>query len=442
MMFQTGNLNLLKWKKLAILIYTANPLVQAIGAYRFKITIEGEKGIGILNVPFEVKLNISRSISSLNLVIIASMVVISLSLLIFLAIRMGKIGSIPKNQTLSRKDHLRGWIAGTGVACLLIVYLSFCYYLAEQQISILKKHVFHSMPIETQLVQKDGEEFLSIKLLDKEKKGQQDPLIDGFRPLAEYWTSPLIPDHGKFMHLFLIQMPDYKVFAHLHPIKIDNHTFLLKIPPLPRGDYALYSDIVHENGFSQTLVNKIELKNNPEPHNHKVLLELKKEEDPKIKQDEDDSWRIVSSFPKENNSESSLSKNYIMHSLNKEPLIAGKEETLKFEVTNNKGEKVELEPYMGMAAHGAILSKDGQSFAHIHPMGTISGAAAQLYSQSKNDKGHMHMNHGNMHMKGMGANSVINMPFIFPSAGEYMIWVQVKINGERLTGYFLREVEA
>ena len=113
---------------------------------------------------------------------------------------------------------------------------------------------------------------------------KQDPLVDGFRPIENYSTSNLIPDHGKIMHMFLIKLPQKNAFAHIHPEKINDRLFSVVLPPLPNGNYEIYADIVHENGFSETLVDNINIssssKNNSSP-------EIKK-----IEQDPDDSWQI------------------------------------------------------------------------------------------------------------------------------------------------------
>src|SRR5439155_11682642 len=75
-------------------------------------------------------------------------------------------------------------------------------------------------------------------------------------------TAPLVPDHGKLMHLFLMREPKLDAFAHLHPIKRDRKTFETSLPDLPAGSYRLYADITYETGFSDTLTTAAEL---PEP---------------------------------------------------------------------------------------------------------------------------------------------------------------------------------
>src|SRR5438552_19026353 len=75
-------------------------------------------------------------------------------------------------------------------------------------------------------------------------------------------SAPLVPDHGKLMHLFLIREPKLDAFAHLHPLKRDRKTFETILPDLPAGSYRLYADVTYETGLSDTLTTALEL---PEP---------------------------------------------------------------------------------------------------------------------------------------------------------------------------------
>ncbi len=61
------------------------------------------------------------------------------------------------------------------------------------------------------------------------------------------WT-PLIPDHGHVVHLFLVREQDLGGFAHLHPLPRDSATFEASLPPLPAGRYRVYADIVAPAG--------------------------------------------------------------------------------------------------------------------------------------------------------------------------------------------------
>ena len=72
----------------------------------------------------------------------------------------------------------------------------------------------------------------------------------------------LVPDHGKLMHLFLIDAQSPARFVHLHPQRIDSRSFASELPNLAAGDYRVFADITHELGFSQTLTNRLIL---PQP---------------------------------------------------------------------------------------------------------------------------------------------------------------------------------
>src|ERR1043166_3061767 len=72
------------------------------------------------------------------------------------------------------------------------------------------------------------------------------------------WT-PLVPDHGHLMHLFLVRDSSVSAFAHLHPLPLDSTTFEAALPPLQAGTYRGYAEIVHESGFAETLVARVDI---------------------------------------------------------------------------------------------------------------------------------------------------------------------------------------
>ena len=59
------------------------------------------------------------------------------------------------------------------------------------------------------------------------------------------------------MHMFMVRADDLSAFAHVHPARDGDASFTVPLPPLPAGDYRIYADIVHENGFAPTLVNTV-----------------------------------------------------------------------------------------------------------------------------------------------------------------------------------------
>jgi hypothetical protein len=107
------------------------------------------------------------------------------------------------------------------------------------------------------------------------------------------------------------------------------------------------------------------------------------------------------------------------------PTIAGAERDLRFAVRDGAGANVDVEPYMGMAAHLLVASLDGSVFAHLHPSGSISMAAMQHFAGAD-----PHADHA------MLLDSRIAVPYAFPKAGRYRLFVQVKREGKVRTAAF------
>jgi hypothetical protein len=258
-------------------------------------------------------------------------------------------------------------------------------------------------------------------------------------------SAPLIADHGKLMHLFLIREPGLDAFAHLHPLKLNRKTFEIPLPELPSGSYRMYADVTYETGFSDTITSKVELPEQPAagkpvPGNRLVL-------------GVDDSWRIAIACPAAlNTNRSALGEHYTMTSLQQDPIVENEPTRLRFAVAAEHGEPIALEPYLGMRGHLALRNEEGSVFTHLHPGGSASMAALQLStlrSEGKlplkaafgaddplcelplpSDSEQIWLNGGQTE------GAIVSFPYVFPRAGTYRLWVQVKIRGEILTGVF------
>jgi hypothetical protein len=257
---------------------------------------------------------------------------------------------------------------------------------------------------------------------------------------------PLIPDHGKLMHLFLVRENSRDAFAHLHPIRKEGYTFEVAVPSLPEGRYAIFCDLTFEGGVSSTATNSILLP---------PIANASEPASATIEADPDDSWATFAAdtLPVSTNAGRlyRLPDGSQVTWKSDKPLRVKQDASLKFEVTDSAGQPVALEPYMGMLCHAAVLRSDGSIFAHLHPSGNFSMAAQSFFEtklanetkpESLASSSAGPQDHSMHHHHPASANSSVYLPYEFPEPGDYRIWVQFKINGRIVTAVFDAKVSS
>lgn len=269
------------------------------------------------------------------------------------------------------------------------------------------------------------------------------------RNRASAWT-PLMQDHGKLMHLFLVRN-DLSAFAHLHPSSVDSVSFLANLPPLPAGQYRVFADIVHESGFTQTMVSSLNLPTPAAPMSKTPATEVSgvaaSAAAPASGASQDDSWLAG---PVDKQATTATLAEGIAVTWNRSPgrILAGVPAGLRFTVTDRNGGPAQLEPYMGMAGHSVVARDDGSVFVHLHPVGTISMASQMAFAMREPGdtvRGRLGKRIAAAVMPDMAHDSVtsniVSFPYAFPKAGNYRVWVQVKHQGTILTAAFHAAVE-
>ncbi len=285
----------------------------------------------------------------------------------------------------------------------------------------------------------------------------------------------LVPDHGKLMHMFLVRADDLSAFAHVHPVREveGDASFTAPLPPLPAGEYRIYADVVHENGFAPTLVNTMRV---PPPgrgagggspagggaqaaggspgvggagtaggsratggspvtgrpstaaggappsgdgSNAPVEGPIP---------DPDDSWAILRPYGVPESESYPLPGGRTMRWERSGPIGVDEEITLRFSVIEADGTPSVLEPYMGMLSHAAVLRRDGSLFVHLHPAGSINLTAQRRFTETEGGAeaagGAPGAEHGGHPQS--GPVDRVTFPFVFPEPGAYRIVVQVK----------------
>ncbi len=206
----------------------------------------------------------------------------------------------------------------------------------------------------------------------------------------------LLPDHGHDVHLFVVRTPQLDRLAHLHPTRDGDGNFVQMLPSLPAGHYALFADVVFENGFPATALAELDL---PDLSCSPLT-------------GDDSAWdgtpnpTILFERPAQ--------------------LRAGVAYSLPFRVTNADGSPAtDVEPYMAMAGHAAVLRRDLSVFAHLHPNGTVAMPALML-ARTQHE----------MYSAGRALPPRIAFPYGFSRAGDYRVFVQLKRAGQVVTGAF------
>ncbi|MBV8865005.1 MAG: hypothetical protein JO210_06340 [Acidobacteriaceae bacterium] len=249
----------------------------------------------------------------------------------------------------------------------------------------------------------------------------------------------LIPDHGHLMHLYAIRQPGLDVVYHLHPELNGRGTFRLQLPSMPAGTYKLYADIVHANGFPETMVSTLRLSS-------ELRGRLLAGDDAA---GSSSPWNQVADSPKQ---EFALPDGYRMIWV---PVEGGRLRTkqpilFRFRLVKPDGTTPQdMALYMGMLGHAAFVKTDGTAFAHIHPTGSVSMAAFMLAQgqQASSQMGEIvHSNEVPMDMPEMSkpeANggpvylpNEVSFPYGLPSPGRYRIFVQMRHGQIVETGVF------
>jgi hypothetical protein len=349
--------------------YAASLWLMEHGAMQVRITVEGARGKGQLAVPITAVAQRTLGMDTpLAALLLGLMLLLSLSLVSIAAAAVREGGLAPGVMPSARAR--RASRIAIGVAAVVVggvLALGHLWWASEA--AHYERMVMKPWKLEPQ---RDGCK-LTLPAIHR-----------------------LLPDHGHDIHLFVVRVPDLDRLTHLHPKRTATGAFEQQLPSLPAGRYALFADVVFDNGFPATA---------------QAELELPDLTCPPLSGD-DSMWdgtpstSIKFQRPRE--------------------LRAGAAHSLAFEVTNPDGSPAtDVEPYMAMAGHAAVVRRDLSVFAHLHPNGSVAMPALML-ARTPHE----------MYREGRALPPRVSFPFGFPRAGDYRVFVQIKRAGAVQTAAF------
>lgn len=373
------------------------------GAWEIRAEVRGPQGIGKVSVPVPAYarriLPLPRDLGMLlfGLMVFLSLGVISIA---GAAAREGQLGPAAIPNALNRN---LGRIAMATAGVLVVAVLAMGNWWWNAQAADLKQTMLYTAP--PLKVFFDGKGQLTLRI-------EED---FWHKTRTDQWSMSLIPDHEHLMHLFLVHAPGIDRFYHLHPERVSDSSFTVRLPALPSGNYKIFADIVRATGFPETMVSEIVL-----PEITGQVLSG------------DDSTASTSAFePSAQSTKVSIlpDGDHMVWEQDQAALKAGQVSKFRFRVEDADCDYAkDLEPYMGMAGHAEFVKSDLSVFAHIHPGGSIPMASLSATQPGPG----MAMDHGSMHM----LPAEVSFPYAFPMPGDYRMFVQVKRHGQVETGVF------
>jgi len=400
------------------------------GSYRVRVTVEGSLGTAVLLVPLNSAATQLPTMSSALVLVLATLGIALLIGAVCIVGAAARDGTLIPGTLPAVRDQRRQSFA-TVITTLLLgaaVYGGTTRWKTMDR-DFRSNALYRPLPVDATI--RDAGPLRLLHL----SRSRENPST---------WDT-LVPDHGKLMHLFVLREPDFSAFAHLHPVRRDGATFENVLPPLPAGSYQLYAEITSENGLNQTLTARVDV---PAPRgpalppvaDAKMVNELwcrspgvpLGNAGQPFALDADDSWHIapapaVASALR--TQVSPLAGGAKMVCENAAGLVANRETSLRFRVITAAGHRAPLQPYMGMLGHAVVRRADGAVFTHLHPLGTVSMAAAELLASRNRASG------APPRMPTVTGDEV-TFPYLFPQPGVYRLWVQVRVDEQVRTGVF------
>ncbi|HZY62905.1 MAG TPA: hypothetical protein VFE38_10290 [Edaphobacter sp.] len=388
--------------------FTGNVWLSTAGSWEIRFTISGAEGKRTAVIPVaavaESNMTVERSLA-FTLGLLALLLLIGTS---GIAIAWRRDSRLAKDPVLARGLRLRSLGAGATavIAVALLAWAGTVWWSNEAN---------GYRPLGLNPVLEGNRLQLKVIAYSAGDKGAPSRSNDDF-----------LPDDGHLMHLYMIRWPQMDAVFHLHPVRAAAGDFRVSLPTMPAGEYRLFGDIVHQNGFPETLVANISVPADM-PGGSPTADDAEGTAQPLSQGMLGDSFK--------------LPDGYVMVWDRPAMVRANTAYAFRFRLLDPNGQPAtDMQPYLGMAGHAAFVKTDGSVFAHTHPEGSAAMAAVMLADKNNGNGMGMPMNmathSGEMTMHSEPMSNVVEFPYGFPSSGRYRIFIQMKHGTTVETGTF------
>jgi hypothetical protein len=392
--------------------FTGSLWMMTTGSWQVRVEADGDKGKGILSVPVPATATQTKSMAfALGAGLFVLMLILAGGV-VSIAGAAVREGNLEPGVAPPPSNHQDAYLA-MAVAALVVILAVWGgnnWWTAEA--SSYSRHLYKPLSMSA-----------SVDAFGKLDLQLHDPGWLPGRRLDDF-----VPDHGHLMHLYAIRWPEMDEVWHLHPEMTATGEFTHMLPKMPAGAYSLFADVVHANGFPETMM---------------AQLNLQADLPGKPLQGDDAGGSVPPlSQTAQDSTVSQLPGGWRMRWVRDEKPLKAKRATLfAFRLEDKDGKPAEdMELYMGMPGHAAFVKTDGSVFAHVHPSGSVAMPALMMaQSQLSGSAGMPAM--GDMAGMTMNLPATVTFPYGFPQPGEYRIFVQVKHGGRVETGVFNAQVE-
>jgi hypothetical protein len=394
-------------------IYSTLVPLMEFGLWHIEVEVSGPRGVGTTSFPVPARVPKPRSITrwlGFTLVALTSLLTVAL---LQMMIGLGRDAARGREDPVAPVDTRRGRrYAALGMVAW-VLFLVFIGRAWQDFDSVTRWLATSALTSELKIGNGPAAAGKALEMTLAVRGRSGDPLRN------------LVPDHGKMMHLIVVDEPEARHFFHLHPEMSSPSRFDFVFTPPAPGTYRLFGDILRATGETETVTTVLEVGAGDEPG--ELLLA-----------DPDDSYSLQPPLTERRPGRSTVEvgDGLVMRWESGEvPRIeAGAFNRLSFELLDAQERPVAaLEPYGGLAGHLLVLRDDFDVFAHVYPRGTVAAhrtppsPAEPIGSPAPAPPASL--------------PPEASFPYGFPQPGPYRLWVQMRHAGKVYTGSFDVDVE-